>query len=107
MKFAEVIKNSGISPLAFPLSGEIDIQLLDGKERSINKSTITYVEPLFKENPGSMQNFRNFLTGFETEKNKESFKVKIDEISVILFYRTSRALVFMRKAPVDPLSYVD
>ena len=102
MLFAEIIREAGINCEEFKNSSYMEINLYDSKDRISSKQSINFVEPLFKHNEGSKKNFKNFLTGFEYE-TIESMNVKIDADSVILFYKSPRAIVFLRVPPLNPM----
>jgi len=106
MKFAEIIINSGIDLCKFKKVGNIDITLYDAKDRISCEENVHYVEPLFKHNEGSLKNFENFLTGLERE-TVDSMNVKVDISSVVLFYKTPRAIVFSRRISMHPLDYME
>ena len=106
MKFSEIIRNAALNPADFPKSSAITIQLYDGKERLVEDECITYAKPLFAENEEALKNFKAFLNGFEKEPIKE-MKVRICIDAVVLFFRTPRALVFLRRPPIDPLDYAE
>lgn len=106
MKFAEVIREAGLNPCNFENSSNIDISLYDGKDQISSEESIHYVEPFFKNNEGALKNFKGFITGLEKE-TVESMNIKIDINSVILFYKTTRAIVFLRNPPLDPMDYRD
>ena len=106
MKFAEIIRNTGLDPLKFEKSSNIPIILYDGKNRPHPQDTVKYMDPLFKENEGSLLNFKNFLSGLEKE-NIASMNVQVNLNSVILFYNTPRSIVFFRQIPpMEPLDYL-
>ena len=106
MKFAEVIREAGLNPCNFENSSNIDISLYDGKDRVSSEEDIHYAEPLFKNNEGALKNFNGFLTGLEKE-TIESMNIKIDINSVILFYKTPRAIVFLRNPPMNPIDFME
>ena len=111
MKFAEIIRNADIAlscPARFEKIRSIDINLYDGKDRISNDKTIEFVEPLFKENPDAYANFYAFIVGLENDKDiPAEMNVKIDISAVILFYKTPRAIAFLRKPPMDPMDYME
>lgn len=106
MKFAEILKNAGMNPQNFPKSSEIKTFLYDGKDRISSEENINYVEPFFKHNDGSFLNFQHFVNGIEQE-TIESMNVKVDITSVILFYKTPRAIVFLRNPSMNPIDYME
>ena len=107
MKFTEIIRNSDITfarSVQFPKVHSIEVHLYDGKDRIHPEDTIQFVEPLFKENPASHANFYAFIVGLENEKEiPKEMNVKIDISSVVLFYKTPRAITFLRIPPMDPM----
>ena len=107
MKFAEIIRNADINwacPNHFPKVHSIEVHLYDGKDRISSEEKVNFAEPLFKENPDSYANFYAFIVGLENEKDTpKEMNVKIDISSVILFYRTPRAISFLRIQPMDPM----
>ena len=106
MKFAEIIKNSGLKTEDFPKSSKIEIELYDGKERLSTEESVKYGSPLFEERPIILENFKAFIAGLEKEEIAK-MNVKIDINSVVLFYKTGRAISFPRVLPLDPLDYAD
>ena len=105
MKFAEIIKNAGLEPAQFPKSSIIDISLYDGKDRIDENKTVSYAKPLFEEYPSSLKAFERYLSGIE-KTSITSMLVKIDEMSVILLYKTPSPVVFLRKF-MDPMDYMN
>ena len=105
MLFGEIIKNTGINLEDYPKSSNIEIHLYDGKERISNEKTISFVKPLFEEREASLQNFKNFLAGLEQE-DVSSMNVKVDIDSVILFYKSPRAIIFLRNPSLDTMDYM-
>lgn len=107
MKFAEIIRNAGIKVEDFPKSSNIEIHLYDDKNRIVPGETITYAKPFFEENPYSLKNFESFITGIETE-DITSMNVKIDADVVILFFKSSRIIIFRRKnSSLESMDYMD
>ena len=106
MKFAEIIREAGLNACEFKKTSDITIHLYDGKNRIDTEDTVHYIEPLFKHNEASFLNFKNFLTGLEKE-TIESMNVKIDIDTVILFYKSPRAIVFFRNPSMSSLDYMD
>ena len=106
MKFAEIIRNAGLNPMDFSKASNITIELYDGKDRACVEETVTFAEPLFTKNEGSLLNFQSFISGLEKD-SFESMNVNIDADSVILFYKTPRSIVFLRYTPMDPLDYME
>jgi len=106
MRFSEIIRNAGLDVSRFPNCANIHIRLYDGKDRVSSEESVEYVRPLFVENPNSLKQFFNFLTGLEKE-NVTSMNVKVDVDSVVLFYQNPRAKVFPRKKTMDPIDYMD
>lgn len=106
MKFAEIIRNAGLNPENFKNSANIKIHLYDGKDRVDSAETVHYIEPFFKNNESSLLNFKNFLIGLEKE-NIDSMNVKVDINSVVLFYKTSRVIIFLRNPSMNPIDYMD
>ena len=106
MKFAEIIRNAGLNPKDFEKVSNIPTTLYDGKNRICSEETVTFIQPFFKENHYSLKNFKDFLIGLEKEEI-DSLNVRVDIDSVILFYRTPRAIVFLRHPNLDPMDYMD
>ena len=101
MKFAQIISLTGLDPQPFPKCSEIEVSVYDGKDRIHSGEMIFFVEYLFKKNETSLARFHNYLSNLEKE-NISSMNVKIDENSVVLFYKTARAQLFLRNS-TDPL----
>lgn len=106
MKFAEIIREAGLKTEKFPKCSNIEICFYDGKNRIITEKEVHYVETLFKNNEPSFKNFQLFLNSLENE-DIHAMNVKVDINSVVLFYKTPRAIVFMRNNSMDPLDYMD
>ncbi len=106
MKFAEIIRNAGLNPENFKNSANIKIYLYDNKDRVSSEETVHYIEPFFKNNDSALLNFKSFLAGLEKE-NIESFNVKVDINSVILFYKTPRVIIFLRNPSMNPIGYME
>ena len=106
MKFAEIIRNTGLNPDDYKKSSNIHATLYDGKNRISSEETVTYIKPLFEENEGAFKNFKNFLIGLENEEI-ESINVRVDMDAVVLFHRTPRAIVFLRRPSMDPIDYME
>ena len=99
MKFAEIIRNSVNDVSQFPNCSNINIRLYAGKDRVITEDTIAYSKPIFEENKISLKSFETFLLDLET-KEVTSMDIRIDEGSVILFYKDPHAIIFLRKSPI-------
>ena len=95
MTFAEIIRNAGFTSDFFPKASQIPITLYDRKDRVMTEENLRFAEPLFADNPNSMQKFYTFLKGLE-EENIQDMKVKIDEHLVCVFYKSPRAIIFLR-----------
>jgi len=107
MKFAEIIRNAGLNPQCFSRCTDIEINLYDGKDRVSSDETVRYIEPLFKENNGSLKNFQHFLSCLEDE-DIISMNVKVDICSVVLFYKTNRSIIFLRNpSSMKPIGFMD
>lgn len=106
MKFAEIIKNAGLKVEDFPKSSEIEIKLYDGKERVSTEESVKYGSPLFEERPIILENFKAFIAGLEKDEI-DKMNVKIDINSVVLFYKTGRAISFPRVVPLDPMDFME
>ena len=107
MKFSEILRNVNDSldhPNRFVKIRSIDVKLYDGKDRVSTEETVHFAEPLFKRNQDAYVNFCSFLTGLENEQDIPSkINIKIDICSVILFYKSPRAISFLRIPPMDPM----
>lgn len=107
MKFATIIRAANHNVGFFQKCDAISITLYDGKDRVVN-CDVHYAEPLFKHNLKSFREFGQLLREWELEGIcPTSMNVKIDIDHVILFYKTPQAKIFPRKAPMDPLDYMD
>ena len=106
MLFGEIIRNTGIDPEDFPKSSNIEIQLYDGKDRVSTEETVKYAKPLFEERNCSLKNFKSFLAGLEQE-DLTSMNVKVDINCVLLFYKTPRAIIFLRNPSMNPIDYME
>lgn len=106
MKFATILRESGFSVECFEKCAEISINLYDGKDRVDTNEDAHFAETLFANNNSSFIDLLDYLK--DLEKNPpESMNVKIDEFSVIFFYKTPLAKVFSRKPKPDPLVFAD
>ena len=106
MKFAEIIRNAGLTPEKFPNCADIEWHFYDGKDRLSSEESVQYVEPFFKNNEASLRNFCGFITGIEKEAI-HSMNVRVDIDAVVLFYKTPRAITFLRNPTMNPLDYMD
>jgi hypothetical protein len=106
MKFAVIIRNAGLNPMKFPNCADIECHLYDGKDRLHSEESVQYTEPFFNSNEASLRNFCEFITNIKTE-DTPSIDVKVDISSVVLFYNTSRAVLFIRNKSMDPIDYMD
>lgn len=107
MKFAEIIRNAGLKIEDFPKSSNMEITLYDDENRIVPEEKVTYAKPFFDENPDSLKNFESFITGLETE-DISTMNVKIDADVVILFFKSSRIIIFRRKtSSMDYMDYMD
>lgn len=95
MKFAEIIRESGLNPEEFPTSSNISVTLYDRKDRISTEETIRFAEPLFRNNPVSRKNFYHFLVGLE-ESDIQTMNIKIDEYAVWVFYKSPNTKFFLR-----------
>ena len=105
MLFGEIIRNAGLNHKDYPHCSSIEISLYDGKDRIEENKTVNYAKPLFEEYPSSFKAFEKCLAGIE-ESSITSMLVKIDEMSVILLYKTPSPVVFLRKF-MDPMDYMN
>ena len=108
MKFATILRESGFSVKDFKKSSEISIILYDRKDRIDNVEDIKFVHTLFSNNTKSFIDFYEFVK--ELENNPEPpacINVKIDEYSVVVFYKTPQAKVFLRKEGINPMDFMD
>lgn len=94
MKFAEIIKLSGLDPKDFPNASSIAVKLYDEKDRIIEGKPY-FSKNLFAQRPISVVDFCVFLLNLEKE-NIISMAVKIEPSSVCLLYRTPQAKIFLR-----------
>ena len=95
MNFVDIINNAGLDPKMYPNSSAKKMYLYDEKMQYF-LNELRLLEPLFAKNPGSLQNFKTFLLGFEAEVETNLVSVYFDDEKLVLFYRTPRELVFKR-----------
>lgn len=108
MKFAVVLREAGFSQKDFKKCAEIPITLYDRKDRIDSKEDIRFVEKLFAHNNKSFMDFYDFLKKLESQTEQpESINVRIDEFSVIVFYKTPNIRFFSRQKSMEPLDYMD
>lgn len=111
MKFATVLREAGFSTEEFKNCSELPIVLYDRKDRVISDEDVHYVENLFHRHPVSYECFSAFLNILEKTTVIGSVKVKIDEISVVVYYKTasgSYTRSFPRKkSSMDPMDFMD
>lgn len=107
MKFATVIREAGFSTEEFENCSKLPIILYDRKDRVTSEKDIHFSEKLFQKNPIAYEQFHAFLTKLEKTLIFGNVNIKIDEASVIIFYKmpSLRPRVFLRK-PNDPLDYM-
>lgn len=67
MKFAEIIRESGVNPSDLPKAAELPIVLYDGKRRKITEETIHFAEPIFEKNSNARTDFLRFLIDLERQ----------------------------------------
>lgn len=67
MKFAEIIRESGVNPSDVPKAAELPIVLYDGKRREIKEETIHFAEPIFENNSESRTKFLRFVFDLERQ----------------------------------------
>lgn len=104
MKFAEIIQEAGITPEDVPHVSQLSIDLYDRKRRVIEGETITFANPLFKENIASYLSFSNFCTELEKKLTDSStnqefssgLSAQISESALIIWYGSDGPYVFLR-----------
>ena len=102
MKLTTIIREAGFNPCVFPKCSQIPITVYDRKDRETMEEDLHFSKKLFADNANSATSFFNFITSLETNP-VESINVKIDEFSVIVFYKTPQAIIFQRNSlnPMD------
>ena len=114
MKFSEIIREAGFNPKNFSeasksdvtLYGDDDFNVFNAEEIVDDNTTINFTENLFAETPAEKEKFHHFLKELEASP-VDSFNMRIDENSVIVFYKTPHPQTFLRKDPMDPIDYMD
>ena len=97
MKFATILRESGFSKNEFKKVSEISMILYDEKDRIVDADDIRFVDKLFKNNTKSFMKFYDFLKELKNNPNPPiSINVKIDENSVVVFYKTANPKIFLR-----------
>ena len=104
MKFERIIEEAGFNSYQFQTAASIPVTLYDGNEVVLEK--VHYAKELFSENTLAEINFFNFISYLE-KKPVTSMEVKIDEYSVIVFYKTKQAISFKRTHSMEPLDYME
>ena len=109
MKFATVLTAAGILTEKFQRVSEIPIVLYDGKDRIDPSDTVQYNRSLFAGNNNSFLDFLDFLKELEeTSTLPETINIKIDENSVIVFYKTTKTRRFSRKPKsMEPIDFMN
>lgn len=105
MKFAEIIREAGLTPEDVPYVSQLSVVLYDRKRRVVEDETIKFVEPLFKENPASHESFLNFCTELEQQLASNSayrelssnLSAQISESALILWYDSCGPYIFLRQ----------
>ena len=98
MKFAEIIREAGLSVKDFPKMSEVYTILYDRKDRIEITEKISYIESLFKHSRKSYNEFKDLLIRLENcPSTIEVMNVRIDQFNVILFYKSDNEKIFSRK----------
>ena len=100
MRFATILREAGFSSKEFKNCAEIPIVLYDRKDRIISDD-VHFVDKLFRDNQASYEKFYAFLITLEKGPSVSSMDVKIDETSVILFYKSPNFRIFSRMSFLD------
>ena len=106
MKFATIIQKAGLNKDVFPKCSQIPVIVYDRKDRVYLAINLNFVMPLFEENRNSFIEFSHFLEKLEKDP-PSTLDVKIDEASVVLFYKKPQEKVFSRIKSLDPIDYMD
>lgn len=107
MKFAVILRESGIPTQDFKKSAEIPITLYDEDDWIDNNDDVQYQKKLFENNTKSLLNFYDFLKELENQPTPKSMNVMIGEHNVVLFYKTPHARSFSRTEPMNPMDFMD
>lgn len=113
MKFSNFIQAAGFDPKTFPkasksdvtLYGDDDFNVFNNEEVIDTSENINFAKDLFHENPAGKEDFNTFLKKLEASP-VDSFNMRIDENSVIVFYKTPHPQTFLRKEPMAPMDYM-
>lgn len=111
MKFATILRETGLNPQEFPKISEIPTIYYDGKNRINSVDDVRFIHNLFVNNNNSLMEFKKFTENLENaESAPSSINIKIDEHFVVVFYKTPQVKLFPRKdgiSPMTPLDYMD
>lgn len=106
MQLGPILRAIGLPQGKFENCERLSVILYDGKDRIDSGEDVRFYEPIFKKNPSAFQNFSDFLTKLEKDPPCSPIGLKIDERSVVVFYKTPHPLVFLRE-PINPMDYMD
>ena len=106
MRFATILREAGFSPEEFINCAKIPIVLYDRKDRIIPDENVHYAEKLFHNNPSAYRDFHAFLVKLEKVPTSSFINVRIDEHSVVVFYKTPLCRIFSRHVH-DSLDFMD
>lgn len=95
MTGTSIINAVRLNPNDFPNFSKTLVNLYDGKDRINKHKSVKYVNNIFAKNEKEGNRFTNWLISLE--KTPIPFiNILIDETHVIVFYKTSNAIVFSR-----------
>ena len=104
MKFAAIIKETGIDLKEFKNCSQIPIVLYDRKNRIISDENLHYAEKLFANSSHSLKRFYHLLNTLEKEP-VQSLDIMISENFVVLFHKSPNAKLFPRTTPICPIDF--